>query len=226
MKKLVSVLLALVLGLGVFAVGASAAIVNPSNINQLITLMGGDPYVSDWEQTLPEFYGGAKFQGGHLVVGINVNADDRHTPLYYAVREFIAERDILVEYMQYSSNEFAAIMDYMNAHLLADERPEIFEYLVSYGLGFGLITVRFYEGHQEDYTMDDLITMFRETISDADMFAFEWSGAFGWPSLRIIQRDASTTLLYVVLFAAMVLGAASIVISVIVLVRGKKQPAT
>jgi|GEM_PF-3490996 len=249
MKKIITIALALVLALSLFA--ASAAATNSActtcvtlddrfacevctlhynlahgHIHQLIVLMGGNPRVMDHEQILPEFYGGAKFDTFfNLVVGINVNADDRDTPLYHAVREFIAVRNIIVEYTQYSSNEFAAVMEYMNAHWLADERPEISNYIGTFGLGFVHISVGFFEDYQEQFEMDELIAMFRETISDADMFEFEWSGRpIVWPLMPDSDQGSLQAwwLGHVLVAVSMAVALASIAISVVVLLRKRK----
>jgi len=248
MKKLAGFLLVFILIGGLFATAAAAYSVCTTcetiddqfaceictmnydlahgHIHQLIVLMGGDPTVDDWAQTFPEFYGGIKFNDqGNLVVGININADDLHTPLYDAVREFFNERDIIVAYTQYSSNETAAVMDYMTAHFLADERPEVFDYMTGFGLGFARIQVWFYEGNQAQYEMDELIALFRETISDADMFEFEWGGAFrSWEDVQpyYLAAQSYPQHLCVVLLIALAVAVASIAVSLVTLLRRKK----
>ena len=80
------------------------------------------------EPVYPDFIGGIYYNDdGNMVVQMVTDAQLGNTELMNAVDNFIEEKDIIVEDVQFSYNEIKATMDALETLYFADDRPDTFE---------------------------------------------------------------------------------------------------
>ena len=86
---------------------------------------------------------------------------------YARVENFIAEANgLIVEYVEFSYNELEAIIDDLNAMYRADDRPEAFENVNSFGIYNNRVAVWLIVCNEEE------VARFRETVLGSPMIAF------------------------------------------------------
>jgi len=120
----------------------------------------------------PDFFGGVHYTPeGSMVLQIVQDCASRNSTQYNLVRDFIAEEDIIVEYVNFSYNEINATMDFLGAMIISEGRPEAFDNVQTIAVDTKNNTVTVW---LTNYSEEEII-LFRETILNSQLIAFEES---------------------------------------------------
>ena len=128
---------------------------------------------SGGEIVYPDFVGGIYYNDeGNFVLQIVEGYASKDAGLYERVKGFTAQSNgMIIEQVAYSYNEIHALMDTLNAMYLADDSPEAFGNVVS----FGEDTVGNRVVMNLAVCSEEEIARFRDTVSDSPMIGFEQS---------------------------------------------------
>jgi len=125
------------------------------------------------EIVYPDFVGGIYYNDeGNFVLQIVEEYAAKDAELYSRVMDFAARANgMIIERVAYPYNEIHALMDTLNAMWLADDSPEAFGNVVS----FGEDTVGNRVAMWLAVYSEEEIARFRDTVSDSPMIGFEQS---------------------------------------------------
>lgn len=132
-------------------------------------LMALFPKNESGEPVYPDFIGGIYYNDdGNMVVQLVTDAQTNDVDLRTAVDNLIAERNIIVEYAEFSHNEISATMDTLNALYLADDRPDAFDNVdsIAESTSNNRIEIRMRVCNEEE------IARFKETVLDSPILSF------------------------------------------------------
>ena len=121
------------------------------------------------EPVYPDFIGGIYYNDdGNMVVQLVTDAQTSDVELRTAVDNLIAERNIIVEYVEFSHNEISATIDTLNAIYFSEDRPDAFDNVDE----FGVDTL----GNRVEICMrvcsEEEIARFKETVLDSPILSF------------------------------------------------------
>ena len=166
----------------IFSIGVSAMDVNEfliekygeefmANLNQAHendeALMALFPKNESGEPVYPDFIGGIYYNDdGNMVVQLVTDAQTNDVELRTAVDNLIAERNIIVEYVEFSHNEISATMDTLAT--ITNERPDIFDCIDSIAEDTlnNRVEIRMRDCNEEE------IAWFRENVFDSPILSF------------------------------------------------------
>ena len=115
----------------------------------------------------PDFIGGIYYNDdGNMVVQLVTDAQTSDVDLRTAVDNLIAERNIIVEYVEFSHNEITATMDTLAA--ITNERPDIFDHIdsIAEDTSNNRVEIRMRDCNEEE------IAWFRENVFDSPILSF------------------------------------------------------
>lgn len=137
-------------------------------------LMALFPKNESGEPVYPDFIGGIYYNDdGNMVVQLVTDAQTSDVDLRTAVDNLIAERNIIVEYVEFSHNEISTTMDTLAA--ITNERPDIFDRVDSIAEDTlnNRVEIRMRVCSEEE------IAWFRENVFDSPILSFvESSGPY------------------------------------------------
>lgn len=128
------------------------------------------------EPVYPDFIGGIYYNDdGNMVVQLVTDAQTSDVDLRTAVDNLIAERNIIVEYVEFSHNEISATIDTLNAIYFSEDRPDAFDNVDSFGESTSNNRVEV----EMRVCSEEEIARFKETILDSPILSFvESSGPY------------------------------------------------
>ena len=132
-------------------------------------LMALFPKNESGEPVYPDFIGGIYYNDdGNMVVQMVTDAQPDDTELLAAVEDFIEERDIIVENVEFSHSEIKATMDTLETLYFADDRPDAFDNVESIAEDTlnNRVEIRMLVYNEEE------IARFKETALNSPMIGF------------------------------------------------------